>query len=367
LIASFLYVRTGRLDESRRMLVALADGHRERGEDHDLAWTCLRLVATECFRGDIDSASRAAEEAIEHLERLETPNGRALARAAQAQVDAYAGRTEDARRGASDALALLQESGWHSATWRPLGTLIFVDLSLGDYEAAAGRLPSDALPFAAREPLTLGGALLCADAAEALIAAGRAEEAEPLVELLMRHGRAPGRVLVRGLAARCRGLMLAAAGDLLGAERMLLRATAAHERVPMPVERGRSLLALARVQRRRRQRLVARDALQQAAAIFEDVGSPRWAEQARAELARIRPSAHASGRLTAAEERVARLAASGLTNRQVAGSLYLSPKTVEVHLSRVYRKLGIRSRAELGAKMAQRADTLAPEDSSQAA
>jgi DNA-binding CsgD family transcriptional regulator len=327
----------------------------------------LRLVSLDCWGGDLASATQAAEEAFEHLVRLETPNGRALALAGQAQVDAYAGRSDEARRGAREALALMEESGWHSAMWRPLATLCFLDLSLGDPDAVAARFPSAGLRSASNEPLSLGAVLLCADSAEALIAVGRTDEAEILVQLLMGHGSAPGRALARGLAARCRGLMLAACGDLVGAERMLLRAVAAHETVSMPVELARSLLSLGRIQRRRRQRLVARNTLEEALGIFETVGSPRWAEQARAELARIRPSAQASSCLTTAEERVARLAASGLTNREVASRLYVSPKTVEVHLSRAYRKLEIRSRAELGAKMARRRENALPEDSSRAA
>jgi DNA-binding CsgD family transcriptional regulator len=147
----------------------------------------------------------------------------------------------------------------------------------------------------------------------------------------------------------------------------MLRATTAHERLPMPVEHARSLLSLGRIQRRRRRRAAARASLGRALTIFERVGSERWADQARAELAGIKKPAHASGRLTRAEERVARLAGSGLTNREVAATLYLSPKTVEVHLGRAYRKLGIRSRAELGAEMARRVECSTAEDASQAA
>jgi DNA-binding NarL/FixJ family response regulator len=140
-------------------------------------------------------------------------------------------------------------------------------------------------------------------------------------------------------------------------------ATTAHERVPMPLAHARSLLVLGRIQRRLRKRAAARSALEQAASLFEQVGSPRWAEQANAELARIRAVAATSGALTRAEERVARLAGSGMTNREVAATLYLSPKTVELHVGRIYRKLGIRSRAQLGALMARRR----PEGARQAA
>jgi DNA-binding NarL/FixJ family response regulator len=76
-----------------------------------------------------------------------------------------------------------------------------------------------------------------------------------------------------------------------------------------------------------------------------------WAEQARAELGRV-GLRRAPDELTPTERRVAELAATGLTNREVASAAFMSPKTVEANLARVYRKLGIASRAELGARMA---------------
>src|SRR5439155_25781614 len=89
------------------------------------------------------------------------------------------------------------------------------------------------------------------------------------------------------VGARCRGLLLAAGGDAEGAERALQRALQAHERLPMPIERGRTLLALGRVQRRMRERRAAKKTLEQSLAIFEGAGSKLWAEQARGELAAI--------------------------------------------------------------------------------
>jgi len=89
--------------------------------------------------------------------------------------------------------------------------------------------------------------------------------------------------------------------------------------------------------------------LRESLAVFEELGTPRWAHRARAELAGTRPRARAPQEgLTPAEQRVAELAASGMTNRDVAATLFISAKTVEATLARVYRKLGIRSRAELG-------------------
>src|SRR5262249_2256488 len=113
-------------------------------------------------------------------------------------------------------------------------------------------------------------------------------------------------------------------------------------------------LVLGRVRRRRRERRLAKAAFESALAGFEALGAARWAERARAELERggLR---HGSGTgPTPAEREVAGLAASGMTNRQVADALFVSPKTVEVALARAYQKLGVRSRAELGALMAGR-------------
>jgi DNA-binding NarL/FixJ family response regulator len=99
---------------------------------------------------------------------------------------------------------------------------------------------------------------------------------------------------------------------------------------------------------------VARDALTKSIAIFEELGSPLWAEKARAERGRLGLRKGAADELTPTEETVASLAASGLRNREIAERIFVSPKTVEANLSRVYRKLGIHSRAELGARMAER-------------
>jgi DNA-binding CsgD family transcriptional regulator len=95
--------------------------------------------------------------------------------------------------------------------------------------------------------------------------------------------------------------------------------------------------------------------LRDALTTFEWLGTPRWADRARAELegAAAGSPAPAGSQvgLTAAEQRVAKLAASGLTNREVAATLFISTKTVEANLARAYRKLGIESRAELGQRI----------------
>ena len=103
--------------------------------------------------------------------------------------------------------------------------------------------------------------------------------------------------------------------------------------------------------RRRNERRLAREALERSVELFETLGAPLWLANAQAELRRLGLRRSAGDELTPSEAAVASLAASGLTNKEIAKRIFVSPKTVEANLARVYRKLGIRSRAELGARM----------------
>ncbi len=127
-----------------------------------------------------------------------------------------------------------------------------------------------------------------------------------------------------------------------------------HDRVELPLDRGRTLLALGAAQRRVKRRREARATLEQALALFEKIGAALWAERARGELRRISGRAPTTGALTPAEERVAALVAEGKTNREVAATLFLSDRTVEGHLSRIFGKLGVRHRTELARALATR-------------
>jgi DNA-binding NarL/FixJ family response regulator len=115
----------------------------------------------------------------------------------------------------------------------------------------------------------------------------------------------------------------------------------------MPFERGRTLLAKGRVHHRRREKKLADGALRDALEIFDDLGAPLWAAQARTELQRVALRRREPRELNETERRVAELAAQGLSNQEIAQRSFLSVKTVEANLTRVYRKLGIRSRAAL--------------------
>jgi DNA-binding CsgD family transcriptional regulator len=185
-----------------------------------------------------------------------------------------------------------------------------------------------------------------AEYAEALLEVGGIDEA---VDLLDRWEGDAARLRCERVLAqvtRCRGLVAAARGDLEQALAVLERAVGQHEAVGDPFGSARAMLALGIARRRARRKRAAREAIASALNGFETIGAAGWAANARAELGRIGGRTREEG-LTAAERRVAKLVAEGRTNREVAAALFLGERTVETHLSHVYAKLGVRSRAEL--------------------
>jgi DNA-binding NarL/FixJ family response regulator len=153
------------------------------------------------------------------------------------------------------------------------------------------------------------------------------------------------------MGARCRGLLQAAEGDLEAALASCEQALEVHERMPVPFERARTLLIYGTILRRARRRKAAREAIETALSIFEALPAPVWAENARAELARIGGRSPSSDGLTPGEHRIAELVADGKTNKEVAAILVVADRTVESALTQIYRKLDVRSRTELARKL----------------
>jgi DNA-binding CsgD family transcriptional regulator len=140
-------------------------------------------------------------------------------------------------------------------------------------------------------------------------------------------------------------------------------ALALDDQRPMPFERARTLLAFGRRLHRARRRAEARERLLAARLGFEQLGASAWAEQAEAELsaagARRRREPDDSA-LTPQELRVAAAVQRGASSRNIAADLFLSPKTVEFHLRQIYRKLGVHSRTQLIAALAEPAEPAEP-------
>jgi DNA-binding CsgD family transcriptional regulator len=185
---------------------------------------------------------------------------------------------------------------------------------------------------------------------EALLEVGEVEQAVALVDRWEADAERLGSQRVLAAVRRCRGLVHAAQGAVDEAALELDEAAVLHTAAGDRFGEARALFALGLVQRRRKQKRSAREALESALAGFEALGAATWVERARDELGRIGGRARQQG-LTSAERRVAVLVAAGRTNREVAKELFLGERTVAGHLSHVYAKLGIRSRTELARRL----------------
>jgi DNA-binding CsgD family transcriptional regulator len=265
-------------------------------------------------------------------------------------VAAHRGQVDEARARSQRAVARAEAEGIGIAQSGHSWVLGFVELSAGD---AAAALPYLRRSYELRNAFMLEPAqrVELGDLLEALIAVGELDEADGILATWQERADALDRAWALAILARGRGLLLAAQNDLDGAFASFERALAEHARGTDPFQHARTLLALGRTQRRAKKRGAARATLEDALARFERLGAPLWADQARAELARIGGRAPSRDELTEAEQRIAALVAEGRTNREVAAALFLTEHSVETALTRVYRKLGVRSRAELARRL----------------
>jgi len=286
--------------------------------------------------------------------RAEQIGGRlslATAWTTQAAVAAYAGHESEARAAARAAIDTSHAIGARELVKEPTRILGFLEVSLGNYVAALDVLQPMLDAFDAIHEVEIEEGSHLPNAIEALTGLGRIDDAEPLIEALERNGAERDRPWMLAVGERGRAHLLAARGELEAAQRAVEQALVHHDRLPMPFERARTQLLLGQLQRRCRRKAAAEATLRAALAIFEDLGAPLWAGRARAELGRLDAPRGDGQQLTAAEQRIAALAATGLSNKQIAAEVFIAEKTVEMNLSRVYRKLGIRSRAALSTSL----------------
>ena len=186
------------------------------------------------------------------------------------------------------------------------------------------------------------------DLIEAYIHVERRADAEAVLRTFEAQAERTGRTWALAAAARCRGLF--APDDAFEAE--FETALRWHDRTPTPFERARTLLCFGERLRRAGRRSEARDRLREALTVFDRLGAAPWAERTRSELtasgeAARRRDPTATESLTAQELQVALLVATGVSNREAASALFLSPKTIEFHLGNAYGKLGLHSRTQL--------------------
>ena len=322
------------------------------GPSGDDPFNLVMLSGLLVLRGDWAEARRWAETAIEGYEREGAEVHPAWGLRGLALVAAHDGRLGEARRWAEQGLRQATERGDAVIAIFHHHILGFIALTTEAW-AEADELLRAAAGLAdgvgVRHP---GRFKLAGDEVEVALALGDVDRAGSIVARLDDATRLAPTPWVAAVGARCTALLAVARGDLDGGVARFEEAVAEHERLPMPFERGRTLLGKGRLHRRRSEKRLADETLTEALAIFESLGAPEWAERTRRELGRVGRRPHAPDSLTETERRVAELAATGLSNREVADRAFLAPKTVGNVLGRVYEKLGIHSRAELGAAVA---------------
>ena len=338
---------------ARREYEEMAALAADLGDESSLPYIRVMLGQIDCALGRFDDALRETNAGRTIAEQAGQRTLLAYLLAVRAVAQAHLG-VDEAVTTAAQALELAgRTSGipaWIFASWA-LGHLA---LARGDTAAALEQLEPLRMHHR-REAIEEPGALpFLPDGIEALLEAGRPAEAAEALDGYQGAAQRLGRQ--RGIAAarRCRGLLAAATEDLSAAVEELEAAALLASRNDTPFEHARTLVALGAAQRRAKRRREARETLGTALAVFERLGTALWAERARAELRRVSGRAPTQGALTPAESRIAALVAEGKTNREVAAALFLSERTVEGHLSRVYGKLGVRSRTELARELARR-------------
>jgi DNA-binding NarL/FixJ family response regulator len=331
---------------ARRRCERLVVDARQRGDWASLPYLLDELALVEQAAGNwalaqthSDDSRTAAVQSGQEQSVVDGGSGRV-------RLLALRGDEVACRTAAASYLERSQKIGLPFVRRGLLTSLGLLELSLGDPSAAFDRL-DDALRDSppVREPTIMRPTEPLA--VEALIGLGRLDEAEALLDRYERLARRGRRVISIADADMCRALLLAARLDLDEALAAVAKAIRAFETLGLPFETARSLLVRGEILRRARKKAAAAEAVAESLTLFERLGAERWADRARAELGRTDARRTPAGALTETQQRVAELAASGQTNREIADALFISVHTVEAHLTRIYRTLDVHTRTEL--------------------
>jgi DNA-binding NarL/FixJ family response regulator len=335
-------LREGDLPRARELLEAELEAILHEGREYNRARVLHALVEVEWRAGRWACAERHLDD-VDELAAFGEQTAELYALMARGRILAARGDIEHARRLLAEAAALgqalhLREPGirWASG---------FVELSVGEHERAYEAL-QDVEAQLSLHAFELERLDAVANSVEALVALGRLEQAEEPLAALEVSGL-EAHLWAAPAAQRCRALLLLARAHGTAAAEAAQQAAASFEAAGFPLDHGRALLVAGEALRRMGARRQAGKQLDAARTIFDRLGAVAWAERTERELRRARPRPRSDRELTHAERRVAALVALGKKNREVAAQLFTTVATVEAHLTRIYRKLGIRSRTEL--------------------
>ena len=320
---------------------------RASGGLAELSFALQQLGAFECWEGRLESAATAAQEAVALATENRQDTIRAHALAVLARIEATQGHRDSARAHALESLEASVARGLALPAAAALWALGRMELCTGRPEDALSHLLSVAAPQDGAV-VPVPALLVAPDLVEAAVRSGRPEMAEPSLRRFEDWQRRTGSAWATGVLHRMRALR----SDADEAETHFLAALEDADQQPM-IEVARTRLHYAELLRRARRKLDAREQLRSALTVLESVGAEPWAERARAELRATGEGAArqldggALDELTPQEREIALLVTGGATNREVAAQLFLSVRTVEYHLHKIYTKLGVASRVAL--------------------
>jgi DNA-binding CsgD family transcriptional regulator len=329
------------LDRARLLLSERVDFAVEIGDEAGRSILLQRLIRAELWSGDLHGALARADDLVGLKESAayDPPIAALWVRAlAKAQLGRFGEARDDAELAQTLATGFGDPDHFHVVYVRGA-----IETHAGNDQAAVvhlERLPELLERTGTVEP---GICPFHSDLLESLVRAGAGATADARIAEVEALGRKLDRPRLLVAAYRARAMLHSSVAD---AELSLAECA----RLPVPIERARTLLVLGTLQRRLKRWGDARTTLTEAAGEFDRLGASAWAERVRGELARVGGRA-ATGALTETERRVAELAANGRPNKEIAAELFLSVRGVEANLSRVYAKLGIRSRGELAQKL----------------
>ncbi|GGP94780.1 helix-turn-helix transcriptional regulator [Streptomyces roseolilacinus] len=337
-----------RLTDARDEINALLPLVERRGPVEDTIELLHTLAAVEARRGQCAAALQHAHRSLALTLEAGLSPGPAWYTLALAETagGSFARAMSYARRSAQAS----EEEGDHVFLSRALYALGRVQLVTGDVAAALDtlrRVQEGERALRTVDPSTLRWH---EELAEALLAHDAREEAEALLADVGPVAARLGRTTVLLGCDRAYAQCLAAGGKPEEAAGLLAGTAERFAEHGLVLEQGRCLIALARVERRRRRRSAAQQALNAAAAVFERAGAVPWLDLVAEGPTRAEAAPTGTGalsRLTEAEVRLARMVGQGASNQEAAARLYLSVKTVEARLTRIYQKLDVRSRAQL--------------------
>ncbi|MHB8060792.1 MAG: helix-turn-helix transcriptional regulator [Gaiellaceae bacterium] len=355
------------LDRARPLLDAALERSIEEGEVTDRLHVVLPLIDLETQTGNWDRCESLIDDALEQALDVGQEYTERFLRAFQLQLRVLRGEVGRVREAVAALLAQAETSSDRPQAAHLLSLAGLFELSVGDADAAWRRLePAIRLQSALGRSWCCGSAMSYANIVpntiEALVTLGQVQAAEHLLTALearTESTKLPSRTVV---TARSRALVAAAKGDLGTASEALSVALEAHKSLSQPFELGRTMLVLGTVERRAKRKRNAREALDRAAAIFDRLGARLWTEKTRVELKRVVGRGGGGLELTATERQVAELVAAGQSNKEVAAALFVSARTVEANLFKIFRKLGIESRSELAGRFGGEEQKV-PEDS----